>query len=1094
MSINDFEIIKQIGSGAFSTVSLVKRKQDNAIYALKRVELSKMQPNEKDNSLNEIRLLASVNHKNIIAYKESFYEESTNTLNIILEYADGGDLQSKISAHKNINKYFNEKTIWSIFIQMVYGIKELHDKNIIHRDLKSANIFLMKDGICKLGDLNVSKVAKTGLLKTQTGTPYFASPEVWSGKEYGLKSDIWSLGCILYQMATLKMPFQGNNFKEVYNNVSKCKYQPLPNIYSKELDLIIKKLLQIDPEKRPSCLEILKDPIIIEKSKYYFNININNTFNDAEDNLNQKNDNLNKKTDNDNINDNNNNNNNCNNEDISNKIKKVDKDKDNNSIYKIKNDSNSNSKKANNENRLLKTVKYNQNKDINELLPKNKGYKLYNNYRIFKNYDTNPSSNTKEEKIKEIDDKMNNDNINIGYNRKFYNKSNINKYKTINSNFMKSKAKMNNFEDKSDSLNHKIINSNKKNNNKTMNKQNSVPYINHRSEGNSSNKKKEIENEKEKEKDDEKEKIKCKGRGKDFTIHHKEIKIPLLISKNKNEQQQKSNSNNNNCNSNGNNNNNNNKSIPRNCISAKARRKALSENKNLKYFNSNNCVNNNHNKNPRIKLKNMSNLQYKKITPLNTNNNDSINNNIYNNQKKRLSDIVGNGYDSNQTDIENKETNNTSEKGKSFTYNKNSENKFHFNLGSKQSKNYHSLSKTKKKYKNSDENENNYNKQFRKSIPKSKTISKNISSTVFDCYPVKPNIIISNLFKEEDNSNELNNKFSNISNKFNNSFHCLQNKKEVKRNNSTFLLKNKENPKIFTLHKISSKNNSSNGLNIDLNTTTKNKCAIVREKLSLPSTKGNESIATIKNNYKNNNNHNHKKIAPKNNLSNINILEYNHYNNDDIEKNMYNYTNTTSNRINIHQQSSINENELLNSNNNIHKSISLVSINNHEVYKTQTNNVNYNNYKKKTNIECHDKSDINNQLSTFKFDEFKKQKLRKNNTNNNNNSNNETKKKFIKFNHMPFINTPNKENEPILTKQMDEPSLFNHNKNDNNNNIDPTIKMLINPIKIIEKKNFKRKLFPVHPQVKLNKLNIMNNTTYKNNNNKKEYGSSLQDE
>ena len=101
---------------------------------------------------------------------------------------------------------------------MVQGIKALHDKNIIHRDLKSANIFLMRNGICKLGDLNVSKEAKTGLLRTQTGTPYFASPEVWSGKPYGVKSDIWSLGCIFYQMTTLKMPFQGNNFKEVYSN------------------------------------------------------------------------------------------------------------------------------------------------------------------------------------------------------------------------------------------------------------------------------------------------------------------------------------------------------------------------------------------------------------------------------------------------------------------------------------------------------------------------------------------------------------------------------------------------------------------------------------------------------------------------------------------------------------------------------------------------------------------------------------------------------------------------------------------------------------------------------------------------------------
>ena len=135
MSLNDYEILKQIGTGAFSTVSLVKSKKDNLIYALKRVELTKMMPNEKDNSLNEIRLLASVNHINVISYKESFYEEVTNTLNLVLEYADAGDLQTKITSHKNAQKYFSEKTIWSIFIQMVQGIKALHDKNTRNKSI-----------------------------------------------------------------------------------------------------------------------------------------------------------------------------------------------------------------------------------------------------------------------------------------------------------------------------------------------------------------------------------------------------------------------------------------------------------------------------------------------------------------------------------------------------------------------------------------------------------------------------------------------------------------------------------------------------------------------------------------------------------------------------------------------------------------------------------------------------------------------------------------------------------------------------------------------------------------------------------------------
>ena len=93
-------------------------------------------------------------------------------------------------------------------MQMVYGLRSLHDLGIIHRDLKTANVFISKNGLVKLGDMNVSKSAdKNGLNYTQTGTPYYASPEVWRDEPYDFKSDIWSLGCVLYEMITLKPPF-----------------------------------------------------------------------------------------------------------------------------------------------------------------------------------------------------------------------------------------------------------------------------------------------------------------------------------------------------------------------------------------------------------------------------------------------------------------------------------------------------------------------------------------------------------------------------------------------------------------------------------------------------------------------------------------------------------------------------------------------------------------------------------------------------------------------------------------------------------------------------------------------------------------------
>ncbi len=119
---------------------------------------------------------------------------------------------------------------------MVRSLKVLHAIKIFHRDLKSANVFLTKDGNAKLGDLNVSKVAKKGLLYTQTGTPYYASPEVWKDQPYDSKSDIWSLGCVLYEMTTLKPPFRANDMNGLYKRVLKGQYPKIPSNYSSDLN------------------------------------------------------------------------------------------------------------------------------------------------------------------------------------------------------------------------------------------------------------------------------------------------------------------------------------------------------------------------------------------------------------------------------------------------------------------------------------------------------------------------------------------------------------------------------------------------------------------------------------------------------------------------------------------------------------------------------------------------------------------------------------------------------------------------------------------------------------------------------------------
>jgi NIMA (never in mitosis gene a)-related kinase len=221
MSLKDFDYVKELGKGAFGSVSLVRRKADGNIYAMKKVKINQLSKKEQDNALNEVRILASISHQNIIGYKEAFFDEESTTLNIIMEYADDGDLESKIQTHTKKGTNFAENEIWSYLIQMVQGLKALHDIKILHRDLKSANVFLLKNGLLKLGDLNVSKVAKMGLVYTQTGTPYYASPEVWQDRPYNHKSDIWSLGCVIYELCTLKPPFKGKDLEQLFKNVTK---------------------------------------------------------------------------------------------------------------------------------------------------------------------------------------------------------------------------------------------------------------------------------------------------------------------------------------------------------------------------------------------------------------------------------------------------------------------------------------------------------------------------------------------------------------------------------------------------------------------------------------------------------------------------------------------------------------------------------------------------------------------------------------------------------------------------------------------------------------------------------------------------------
>lgn len=171
-----------------------------------------MDDQEKRETIKEAKILEALKHPNIIKFRE-VYKTKRGKLCIVMDYADGGDLALSIKEKKNNKGYFEEKEILDWFTQLCLALKHVHDRKIIHRDIKSQNVFLMKDKSIKMGDFGIARVLASTKEKAKTviGTPYYLSPEIIENKPYCFKSDIWSLGILLYEMCSLAPPFNANS-------------------------------------------------------------------------------------------------------------------------------------------------------------------------------------------------------------------------------------------------------------------------------------------------------------------------------------------------------------------------------------------------------------------------------------------------------------------------------------------------------------------------------------------------------------------------------------------------------------------------------------------------------------------------------------------------------------------------------------------------------------------------------------------------------------------------------------------------------------------------------------------------------------------
>ncbi|XP_047731486.1 serine/threonine-protein kinase Nek11 isoform X3 [Prionailurus viverrinus] len=258
---------QKLGSGSFGTVYLVsdkKAKQGEELKVLKEISVGELNPNETVQANLEAQLLSKLDHPAIVKFHASFVEQ--DNFCIITEYCEGRDLDCKIQEYKEAGKTFPESQIIEWFIQLLLGVDYMHERKILHRDLKSKNIFL-KNNLLKIGDFGVSRLlmGSCDLATTLTGTPHYMSPEALKHQGYNTKSDIWSLACILYEMCCMNHAFTGSNFLSIVLKIVEGDTPSLPQRYPRELNTIMERMLNKSPSLRPSAIEILKIPYIDEQ-------------------------------------------------------------------------------------------------------------------------------------------------------------------------------------------------------------------------------------------------------------------------------------------------------------------------------------------------------------------------------------------------------------------------------------------------------------------------------------------------------------------------------------------------------------------------------------------------------------------------------------------------------------------------------------------------------------------------------------------------------------------------------------------------------------------------------------------------------------
>ncbi|XP_069721950.1 serine/threonine-protein kinase Nek4 isoform X2 [Phaenicophaeus curvirostris] len=261
MPLAAYSFLRAVGKGSYGEVSLVRHQHDCKQYVIKKLNLKHASARERKAAEQEAQLLSQLKHPNIVTYRESWQGED-GLLYIVMGFCEGGDLYHKLKEQKG--KLLPENQVVEWFVQIAMALQYLHEKHILHRDLKTQNVFLTRTNIIKVGDLGIARVLENqyDMASTLIGTPYYMSPELFSHKPYNYKSDVWALGCCVYEMATLKHAFNAKDMNSLVYRIIEGKLPPMPKDYSPQLVEIIRTMLSKKPEERPSVKSILRQPYI----------------------------------------------------------------------------------------------------------------------------------------------------------------------------------------------------------------------------------------------------------------------------------------------------------------------------------------------------------------------------------------------------------------------------------------------------------------------------------------------------------------------------------------------------------------------------------------------------------------------------------------------------------------------------------------------------------------------------------------------------------------------------------------------------------------------------------------------------------------